>query len=45
MHLTIIFGAIALGATGLLVFGGLKMVADVVMHLAEHRLLGGRKQA
>jgi len=45
MHLTIVFGAVALGATGLLLFGGLKIVADVLMHLAEHRLLGRRRKA
>jgi hypothetical protein len=38
MHLTIIFGAVA-GGGGLLLFGGLKTVADVVMHKVEHRLL------
>ena len=27
------------GANGVLVFGGMKLVADVAMHLAEHRLL------
>ncbi len=42
MHLTIVFGAVAMGATGVLVFGGMKLVADVVMHVAEHRLLSRR---
>ncbi len=42
MHLTIVFGAVALGSTGVLVFGGMKMVADVAMHVAEHRLLTRR---
>ncbi len=39
MHLTIVFGAVALDATGLLVFGLMKMIADVVMHRVEHRML------
>ena len=43
MHLTIVFGAITLGATGILVFGGLKILADVIMHVVEHRMLAGRK--
>ena len=42
MHLTIVFGAVAMGATGVLVFGGMKLVAGVMMHLAEHRLLSRR---
>jgi hypothetical protein len=42
MHLTIVFGAVALDATGILLFGGLKMVADVAMHLTDHRLLARR---
>jgi hypothetical protein len=42
MHLTIVFGAVALGTTGVLLFGGLKMVADVLMHHVEHRLLARR---
>jgi hypothetical protein len=42
MHLTIVFGAVALGATGILLFGGLKLVADVAMHLTEHRVLARR---
>ena len=42
MHLTIVFGAFALGSTGILVFGGLKMAADVIMHVVEHRMLAGR---
>jgi hypothetical protein len=45
MHLTIVFGAVALGATGIVVFGLMKMVADVAMHLAEHRMLSGRSKA
>ena len=40
MHLTIVFGVFALGATGLLVFGVLKILADVAMHVVEHRVLG-----
>ncbi len=43
MHLTIVFGALALGATGIFVFGCLKMLADVGMHVVEHRMLAGRK--
>lgn len=43
MHITIVFGAVALNSTGILVFGGLKLVADVLMHLVEHRLLAGRQ--
>lgn len=40
MHLTIIFGTIIGGGTaGLLLFGGLKTAADVIMHKVEHRLL------
>ena len=39
MHLTIVFGAVALGSTGVLVFGILKMVADVAMHRVEHKML------
>lgn len=39
MHLTIVFGAVALGSTGVLLFGLLKMAADVAMHQVEHRLL------
>jgi hypothetical protein len=39
MHLTIIFGAMASGGAGLLLFGGLKTLADVLMHKVEHRLL------
>jgi hypothetical protein len=42
MHLTIVFGAIALGTTGILVFGVMKMMADVAMHVAEHRMLSSR---
>lgn len=42
MHLTIIFGAL-LGGAGLLLFGVLKTVADVVMHRIEHQRLGTRQ--
>ena len=42
MHLTIVFGAVTLGTTGILVFGVMKMVADVAMHVAEHRMLSRR---
>jgi hypothetical protein len=42
MHLTIVFGAMALGQTGLLLFGALKTTADVGMHVVEHRLLAKR---
>jgi hypothetical protein len=42
MHLTIVFGAVTLGATGVLLFGLLKMAADVAMHVVEHRLLARR---
>ena len=44
MHLTIVFGAVTLGATGVLLFGLMKMVADVVMHKVEHHLLGRRAE-
>ena len=37
MHITIIAGGIL--GKGLLLFGGLKILADVVMHLVEHRQL------
>lgn len=43
MHLTIIFGAIFGSGVGLLLFGALKTVADVVMHVVEHRLLQRRR--
>ncbi len=43
MHLTIVFGAVTFGVTGVLVFGLMKMIADVAMHLAEHRMLAGRQ--
>lgn len=43
MHLVIVGGAMALGVTGVLLFGVLKSVADVVMHLVEHRLLARRR--
>jgi hypothetical protein len=40
MHLTIILGTFFSGGTaGLLIFGGLKTAADIVMHKVEHRLL------
>ncbi len=40
MHITIILGTVLGGGTlGLLLFGGLKTAADVVMHVIEHRLL------
>ncbi len=42
MHLAIVFGAVMLGSTGVLIFGVLKMVADVAMHRVEHRMLSGR---
>lgn len=45
MHLTIVFGAVALGSAGVLVFGLMKLVADVAMHLAEHRMLARRSAA
>lgn len=43
MHLTIIFGAMLGGTVGLLLFAGLKTVADVAMHKVEHRLLQGAR--
>ena len=45
MHLTIVFGVFALGATGILLFGVLKTLADVGMHILEHRVLGRRTEA
>lgn len=40
MHLTIILGTmLGTGASGVLLFGMLKTVADVAMHKVEHRLL------
>jgi hypothetical protein len=39
MHLTIIVGALLGNGLGILLFGGLKTVADVVMHKVEHRML------
>lgn len=39
MHITIIIGAMLGDGLGLLLFGSLKTVADVVMHKVEHRLL------
>lgn len=40
MHLTIVFGATQILSTlGLLFFGGLKTIADVVMHYVEHARL------
>lgn len=39
MHLIILFGASETGGLGLLVFGGLKTAADVLMHRVEHRWL------
>lgn len=40
MHLTIVFGATQILSTlGLLFFGGLKTVADIVMHYVEHARL------
>ncbi len=41
MHITIVFGAVTMDSTGILVFGTLKMAADVLMHVVEHRLLAG----
>ena len=40
MHLTIIFGGMLIGGQfALLLFGGLKTLADVLMHLVEHSQL------
>ena len=40
MHLTIVFGATqTLSTLGLLMFGGLKTIADVLMHWVEHARL------
>lgn len=44
MHITIVFGAVALNSAGILIFGALKMVADVLMHIVEHRLLAGNSK-
>ena len=43
MHLTIILGAVLGSGGGLLLFGALKTVADVVMHKVEHRMLQGAR--
>lgn len=43
MHITIALGAVVLNSTGVLVFGCLKLGADVLMHIVEHRLLAGRQ--
>lgn len=43
MHLTIILGAVLGSGGGLLLFGALKTVADVVMHKVEHRMLQGSR--
>lgn len=40
MHLMIVFGALSFESPGIVLFGLLKTVADVVMHLIEHRTLG-----
>jgi hypothetical protein len=46
MHLAIIFGALlADTVVGLLLFGVLKTVADVVMHIVEHRQLKKVREA
>ena len=39
MHITIIVGALLGDGLGLLLFGGLKTAADVVMHKVEHHIL------
>ncbi len=39
MHLTILLGAFLGGEGSILLFGGLKTLADVLMHKAEHRML------
>lgn len=44
MHLTILLGATLGSGKGLLLFGVLKTLADVVMHIIEHRRLGHREQ-
>jgi hypothetical protein len=44
MHLTILLGATLGSGKGLLLFGVLKTLADVVMHVIEHRRLGHREQ-
>jgi hypothetical protein len=41
MHITIIVGMMLSSGTGLLLFGGLKTLADLVMHKVEHRVLQG----
>ncbi len=44
MHLTILFGSQMQSSTGsLLLFSGLKTLADYLMHIVEHRLLQQRK--
>jgi hypothetical protein len=42
MHLTIILGAMMSSAAGLVLFGGLKTLADVGMHAVERHWLKGR---
>lgn len=42
MHLTIIFGSMLGSGVGLLLFGVLKTIADVLMHVVEHKRLAGR---
>ena len=40
MHLTIVFGGLFFGGIGaFLLFGALKVVADVIMHTIEHHVL------
>ena len=39
MHIAIIVGAMSASTVGILIFGVLKTIADVVMHHVEHRAL------
>ena len=43
MHLTIIFGASMIGG-GVLFFGILKTIADVVMHQIEHKIIASSSE-
>jgi hypothetical protein len=45
MHLTVVFGAVAMESAGVLIFGLLKAVADIGMHLIEHQRLSGLKRS
>ena len=42
MHLTIVFGLMASGGVGIVLFATVKTAADVAMHAVEHRVLARR---